>query len=71
MAICAPCLTFTASIRSARVEPRPVPILKSGVIQQMAYTVFTDGSIEAQLAEGTIRFASIEDFRRHLENSEG
>jgi hypothetical protein len=59
-----------ASVRPVRVEPRPSPILKSGVIQQMAYTLFTDGSIEAQLSEGTLYFASIEEFRRHLEESE-
>jgi hypothetical protein len=60
-----------ASTNPLRVEPRPSPILKSGVIQQMAYTLFTDGSIEAQVSEGTMHFASIEEFRRHLEDSEG
>jgi hypothetical protein len=59
-----------ASTRPVRVEPRPSPILKSGVIQQMAYTLFTDGSIEAQMSEGIMHFASIEEFRRHLEESE-
>lgn len=59
-----------ASIKPVRVEARPSPILKSGVIQQMAYTLFTDGSIEAQMSEGTLYFASVEEFRRHLEESE-
>jgi hypothetical protein len=59
-----------ASTSPARLEPRPAPILKSGMIQQMAYTLFTDGSIEAQMSEGIMHFASIEEFRRHLENSE-
>lgn len=59
-----------ASIRPVRVEPRASPILKSGLIQQMAYTLFTDGSIEAQMSEGALYFASIEEFRRHLEESE-
>jgi hypothetical protein len=36
----------------------------------MAYTLYTDGSIEAQLAQGTVRFASIEDLRIHLEQHE-
>jgi hypothetical protein len=53
-----------------RAEPWPSPILKSGVIQHMAYTLFTDGSIEAQMSEGTVHFASIEEFRRHLEESQ-
>ena len=56
-------------IRPARVEPRPLPILKSGVIDEMAYTLFTDGSIEAQMPDGTMRFASIEELRKHLEKN--
>ena len=58
-----------APIRPARVEPRPLPILKSGVIDEMAYTLFTDGSIEAQMPDGTMRFASIEELRKHLEKN--
>jgi len=48
-----------------------LPILKSGVIQQTAYTLFTDGSIETQMPEGVRRFASIEEFLSHLEKSDG
>jgi hypothetical protein len=47
-------------------EPRAISILKSGVVDGMAYTLYSDGSIEAELPEGTIRFSSIEDLRRHL-----
>ena len=36
----------------------------------MAYTLYTDGSIEAELPQGTMRFSSIEDLRAHLENTE-
>lgn len=50
------------------VETRAVSILKSGVIDGMAYTLYTDGSIEAQLPQGTMRFASIDDLRAHLES---
>lgn len=46
---------------------RTVTILKSGVVDGMAYTLYSDGSIEAELPEGTIRFTSIEDLRRHLD----
>ena len=49
-------------------EPKPPEILKSGVIDGMAYTLYTDGSIEAQLPQGTLRFTSIDDLRAHLEN---
>ena len=54
-----------------RVEQRPLSILKSGVIDEMAYTLFTDGSIEAQMPDGTMRFASIDELRQHLEKHEG
>lgn len=46
-------------------EPR-VAILKSGVVDGMSYTLYVDGSIEAELPTGTLRFASINDLRSHL-----
>jgi hypothetical protein len=46
-------------------EP-PVAILKSGVVDGMGYTLYVDGSIEAELPQGTLRFASINDLRNHL-----
>jgi hypothetical protein len=49
---------------------RPIAILKSGVIDGMAYTLYTDGSIEAELPQGTMRFGSIDELRTHLENAE-
>jgi hypothetical protein len=52
-----------------QVQPTPVAILKSGVIDGMGYTLYTDGSIEAQLPEGVMRFASIEELRVHLEKN--
>jgi hypothetical protein len=60
-----------SAIKPVHVEPRPLPILKSGVIQQTAYMLFTDGSIETQMPEGVRRFASIEEFLSHLEESDG
>jgi hypothetical protein len=50
-------------------ERRPVAILKSGVIDGMAYTLYTDGSIEAELPQGAVRFDSIHELRVHLESS--
>jgi hypothetical protein len=50
-------------------EQRQVAILKSGMIDGMAYTLYADGSIEAVLATGTIRFASIDALRLHLEKN--
>ena len=46
-----------------------VSVLKSGVVDGMAYTLFSDGSIEAQLPQGTLRFGSITELRNHIEQS--
>ena len=65
--------------REPAPEPRPVApapeaptmvsILKSGVVDGMAYTLYSDGSIEAQLPQGTLRFGSITELRNHIEQS--
>lgn len=41
-------------------------IVRSGIIGGMAYTLYTDGSIEAELPIGTVRFASIEELQDHV-----
>jgi hypothetical protein len=46
-----------------------MPVLKSGVVNGMPYTLYADGSIEAQLPEGTLRFGSITELRNHIEQS--
>ena len=51
-------------------EPlRAVAVLKSGVVDGMGYTLYVDGSIEAELPDGTLRFASINELRAHLEKT--
>jgi hypothetical protein len=50
-------------------EPPTVAILKSGVVDGMGYTLYVDGSIEAELPQGTLRFASITELRQHLEKT--
>jgi hypothetical protein len=45
----------------------PVTVLKAGVVDGMAYSLYSDGSIEAQMPEGMMRFASIDDLRAHLD----
>lgn len=50
-------------------KPRAVAILKSGVVDGMGYTLYVDGSIEAELPQGTLRFASINELRSHLEKN--
>jgi hypothetical protein len=57
---------------SAQASIRPPPrVLKSGTVNDIAYTLFSDGSIETPTPEGILRFASIDDFRKHLEKSAG
>lgn len=50
-------------------KPRAVAVLKSGVVDGMGYTLYVDGSIEAELPQGTLRFASINELRSHLEKN--
>jgi hypothetical protein len=54
---------------AASDDSRPAAILKSGVVDGMAYTLYADGSIEAQLPQGTVRFGSIAELRSHIENN--
>jgi hypothetical protein len=49
--------------------PYAVSILKSGVVDGMAYTLYSDGSIEAEMPQGTMRFASITELRAYLDKS--
>jgi hypothetical protein len=51
------------------VESEQVSVLKSGMVDGMAYTLYSDGSIEAQLPQGTLRFGSITELRNHIERS--
>lgn len=48
-------------------EELPPPVLlKSGVIGGMAYKLYSDGAIEADLPDGTLRFASLQELRDHV-----
>jgi hypothetical protein len=44
-----------------------VTVLKSGIVDGMAYSLYSDGSIEAEMPEGRMRFASIDELRVHLD----
>jgi hypothetical protein len=53
---------------SPAAPPAPdVVVVKSGVVDGMAYSLYSDGSIEAQMPEGMTRFASIDELRNHLD----
>jgi hypothetical protein len=65
-----------APVQDRRPEPATLAepqdaaaILKSGVVDGMAYTLYTDGSIEAKLPDGTVRFGSIAELRAHIERN--
>ena len=48
-------------------EPQGPPTLVGSYSSAGAnYKIFTDGSIEAETREGTFKFASMSDFKRHL-----
>jgi hypothetical protein len=49
-------------------QPPTVTVIKSGVVDGMAYSLYSDGSIEAQMPEGMMRFASIDELRAHLDH---
>src|SRR5439155_133387 len=60
--------TTLADANGAPREAAPqVTVLKSGVVDGMAYSLYSDGSIEAQMPEGMMRFASIDELRAHLD----
>jgi hypothetical protein len=58
-----------AQAPAPEAQSEPVAILKSGVVDGMAYTLYVDGSIEAELPQGTLHFASINELRDHLAKS--
>jgi hypothetical protein len=41
-------------------------VYRSGVIDGMAYTLFMDGSIQAELPQGTVKFANIDELQKYL-----
>jgi predicted lipid-binding transport protein (Tim44 family) len=71
---------YVPKFRPAETAPAPAPapataparaaaadtVVRSGVIGGMAYTLYADGSIEAELGIGTVRFDSIADLQDHV-----
>jgi len=48
-------------------DQHAVTVIKSGVVDGMAYSLYSDGSIEAQMPEGLMRFASLDELTAHIE----
>ncbi len=63
-----PTAAAVGALQAPTPMPAPVSILKSGVVEGMAYALYSDGSIEAQLPQGRLRFGSITELRYHIEN---
>ena len=55
---------------STPATPPEATVYKSGVIDGMAYTLFMDGAIEAELPQGRVRFASVDELQRYLTTRE-
>ncbi len=67
-----PAFLQEADLLADEAEPESVPaapsvtVLKSGTIGGMSYKLYSDGSIEADLPDGTLRFASLQELRDHV-----
>jgi hypothetical protein len=59
---------YVPPARAEEPKAADITVLKSGVVDGMAYSLYSDGSIEAQMPEGMMRFASIDELREHLDN---
>ena len=47
-------------------NPSGAAVVRSGIIGGMAYTLYADGSIEAELPIGTVRFDSLAELQEHV-----
>jgi hypothetical protein len=50
-------------------EENQVSVVRSGIIGGMAYTLYSDGSIEAELPIGTVRFNSLSELQEHVKRA--
>ncbi len=51
---------------SAAAKRPDSEVYRSGVIDGMSYSLFMDGSIQAELPQGTVKFASVDELQRYL-----
>ena len=64
--------SLEAAEETSEPEPQGPPTLVGSYSSAGAnYKIFTDGSIEAETGEGTFKFASMSDFKRHLLETKG
>lgn len=63
-----PSLETVETVLETPEEPQGPPSLIGSYSSAGAnYKIFADGSIEAETSEGTFKFASMNDFKRHLQ----
>jgi hypothetical protein len=73
----APDAASVAALQPVPSPPKPRPaakpngtpettVYKSGMIDGMAYSLFMDGSIEAELPHGRVKFASVDELQKYL-----
>ena len=56
----------TEAVRRKTVAPPRPAVLKAGVIEDLIYTVYQDGSIEAKLPGGTLTFSSLDELNGYI-----
>ena len=67
-----PSLEAIETVLETPEEPQGPPSLIGSYSSAGAnYKIFSDGSIEAETSEGTFKFASMNDFKRHLIETKG
>jgi hypothetical protein len=67
-----PSLETIETVLETPEEPHGPPNLIGSYSSAGAnYKIFADGSIEAETTEGTFKFASMSDFKRHLDETKG
>jgi hypothetical protein len=55
-----------AAAPATSATPASATVYRSGVIEGMAYSLFMDGSIEAELPSGRVKFATIDELQQYL-----
>ena len=63
--------TIEAGLETPEEPQAPPSLIGSYSSAGTNYKIFSDGSIEAETREGTFKFASMADFKRHLVETKG
>jgi hypothetical protein len=58
-----------AEPESTPAEQPEASVVRSGIIAGMAYTLYSDGSIEAELPAGLVRFGSLGELQDHVKRA--